>query len=285
MLFLRTDGDPSSLYLYNYLVQDRTVVQSAWNKWRLPVQSIVWASVFRQDLLVLAQLPGGAALLKFPLRSSAVDHPGADYRTRLDLRVDEGVCTVAYDLASDTTLIQPPYGVPPGDVAQYRVVSRISGVFVRGRGAATVQAEGGGLRVRGDWTAQPFYLGRLIDSRRVESTFYLRTEEGVVPTDSITLREYRLRYASTGYTRLEADLGAGRVKTDETRHIPIGFDPAIGQPPIIRAGSLPIVIDNDPENSSVTLINDTWLPSRWQTADWRYEAVLRARVGSAGSTR
>lgn len=286
MMFVRTDGDPAALFLYNYLVQDRTVVQSGWNKWRLPVEKVVWASVFRLTLYALVQLPSGAAIVAFPLSPREEDYPGAGYLTRLDLREAQSSCVVSYRADDDTTLIQPSIPVIAAAREFYRVVSSVSvGSRPRGRDATVLAAEAGGLRVAGDWRNTSFYLGRRIESYRQESTFYLRTDTGVVPTDRITLHDFTLRYAITGYSRIEVDIGAGRpVKKYETRHVPLGYQTnALGAPPGVQAGTLVANIEAPHEEATVRLVNDSWLPSRWQTADWRYTAVLRAKVGAAGS--
>ncbi|GJE18760.1 phage nozzle protein [Methylobacterium marchantiae] len=284
-IFVRTDGAPNRLFLYNYLVQDRTVVQSAWNTWRFPVEKIIWASVYRMDLLMLVQRPDGAMLLKVPLSARLVDdEPGAEYRTRMDLRVPDTQCTVTYDGAAEETSISPPYAIPAGDELDFMVSSRTTtGAYVRGRGATILRrSTAGRLVVKGDWSTTPFYLGRRIRSERTESTFYLRSEAGVVPTDSITIREFNLRYAATGYTRVEVDIGAGRpTRKHETRHIKVGTAEGVSRPPIISSDVVRAVVDGRHDETTVTTINDSWLPSRWQTAEWRYEPVLRARVGQS----
>jgi hypothetical protein len=289
-LFVRTDDDPSGLFVYNYLVQDRTVVQSAWNKWRLPVAKILWAAVYRLDLLLLVHVETtGSLFLRVPLSARAVDaDEGAQYRTRLDLRLTEAATAVIYDEANDLTNIALPYRIPGGDYGGMMVVSRAaSGSRPRGRAAVVKSGTATSVNVEGDWRSTPFYVGYRIVAERVESTFYLRAEDGVVPTDQINLRQFDLRYAATGYSRIEVDVGAGRApKKYETKHVEAGSGTeALGRPPVIRGGALPSVIDAPHEEASVRLVNDSFLPSRWQTADWRYEPTLRARQGAAGRSQ
>ncbi|MBK3400423.1 hypothetical protein [Methylobacterium ajmalii] len=291
-LFVRSGGAPGDLFVYNYLVQDRTVVQSAWNQWRFPVVGILWAAVYRLDLLLLVQLQSGVAFLKLPLSARAVDdEAGSGYRTRLDLRVTEAACSVVYDADADTTTVRLPYAVSDLQAIGWLFVSRASSAArPRGREAIIVgrttelPETGRGFILKGDWSTTPFYAGNRIVSERLESTFYLRTEEGVVPTDSITLREFNLRYADTGYSRVEVDRGAGReLARYELHPISVGTsDAPVGAPPSLAKGTLKATLDAPHESVQVRLINDSWLPSRWQTADWRYDAVLRAKTGAGG---
>lgn len=108
LLFVRTDGAPNQLYLYNYLEEGGSVVQSAWNTWNLPDGEILWHGVYQRLLYVVLQRPEGLCFLTVPLHPAYTD-PGGDYSTRLDMRMTED--EVLNGFPSPTVPVVPP--VPP----------------------------------------------------------------------------------------------------------------------------------------------------------------------------
>lgn len=282
MLFAQTSGAPSNLYLYNYLVKGNSVVQSAWNTWRFATAgNILWSSVYKMHLFMAVQRGANLVFLKVPLNPRAVD-PGGLYRTRLDMRVSEAQCTVSYDATTKRSTIVLPYAIPEvyGPVADLKVVIRTSGVHPRGYDAPVVGRNGSstGLVVEGDLRAQQFYVGYVIRSVRQESPFFLRGEEGVIPTDRLQVREFTVQHARTGYYRIEVDQGLGRKKTSEFNTLKMGGGQlTLGHPPPLRSGSLKAVVDNGNLETTIKLINDSFLPSAWQSAAVTFEAKLRAK--------
>lgn len=278
LLLVQSDGAPNRLYLYNFLVQDRQIVQSAWNTWRLPAGTILWSSVFRMYVYIALQRADGVYLLKLPLRGSAND-PGGKYRTRLDLRVSEAECAVTYDPDTQHSSIQLPYSLATGEEDLVRVAVRTSlpDGFARGRLFRVVSASGSTVTVDGDLTGYDFYVGLAISSERIESTFYLRGPQGVVPTDSLMVREFIVSHDKTGYYRIEVDQRAGREKVYDLKPVTMGeTNDAIGTAPGLVKGTLSAAVDCEAETCTIRMVNDSILPSRWQTAEYRYEAVLRA---------
>lgn len=280
ILYVQTDGAPSHLFLYNYVVQDRQVVQSAWNTWRFPEGTIVRSSVYRDKLYVLLQRETGVAILKLPLSHRKVD-PGGAYQTRLDMRVTESQCVVTYNAVDNQTVIQPPYpvSVPEGDT--FRVVLRSTfGSARRGKMYPVIGVIAPGqVVVEGDLTGAEFYAGFRIDSRREESTFHLRGPEGVVTVDELTIREFRVNHSKSGYYRIEVFQGADRTKVEELHpRIPGISTPAVGVDPPLDTGSLTAGVDMQNIETRIVLVNDTPFPSRWQTSAYTYEATLRSKI-------
>jgi hypothetical protein len=277
MMFIRTDGDPSSLYLYNYLNEGSTVVQSAWNKWRLPLGSILWQAVYRQTLYVLHQRPDGLALLAVPLNLSVTDAGQVDYLTRLDIRVSEASCTETYDSSSNQTTITFPYSLQTSEYPLLRVAARTSGASaVRGRLATIASQTANTVVVQGDWTSQPYYLGLTISSSRQESEFFLRTASGAIPTESLKVKNFVVNVQGSGYSRIDIVQGSGQTKTAEFFPIPAGQAvPSLGAPPAIGTGHLRIGCDTESKELTIVTTNDTHLPSRWTSSEWQFVSVER----------
>lgn len=125
LLFIRTDGAPNQLYLYNYLEEGGSVVQSAWNTWKLPQGEILWHGVFQRLLYIVLQRPEGLCFLTVPLHPAYVD-PGAAYATRLDMRITEAGVTSG--LPGTTTLVVE--NPPPPPTWQSQPGAPVSGFLV-----------------------------------------------------------------------------------------------------------------------------------------------------------
>jgi hypothetical protein len=281
-LFLQTDGEPSGLYLYNWLTSGNTQVQSAWNLWRFPEGRILWSSVYRQSLYMVLKRGDGVALLSVPLKSSEKD-PGGDYLTRLDMRLTESQVTEAYFVESDTTKIVLPYAVPDSEYGLFRVKARasLSGGYSRGKMFDVVPRQVGDLintiRVKTDVRAYSLYMGFRIESIRDESTFYVRGPDGMIPADDINVRSFICRHDKTSYYRIEVFQGARRSKVYELKNVSTGAaSSAVGGPPDLLKGRLVAEVDMANEECSIRLVNDSPYPSRWQTAEYRFTATMRA---------
>ena len=275
-MFVRTDGASSCLYLYNYLNEGSTVVQSAWNVWRLPSGSILWQAIYRQTLYILHQRADGVALLTVPLNLSITDNGQPDYLTRLDMRVSEASCSSVYDGVSGNTTITFPYAVQPSEFNLVRVAARTSGVTVRGRLATIVSQTGNTVTVAGDWSSQAYYLGMAIASSRKESEFFLRTASGAIPTESLKVKNFVVDVQGCGYSRIDIVQGSGQTKRAEFFPVPSGQSVvSLGAPPALGTGQLKIACDTESKELSVTITNDSHLPSRWTASEWQFISVER----------
>ncbi|MCW2317137.1 hypothetical protein M2322_002691 [Rhodoblastus acidophilus] len=278
MMFVRTDGLPNCLYLYNYLNEGQSVVQSAWNTWRLPAGSVLWHGIYLQTLYILHQRADGLMLLQVPLNLNAKDAGAVDYLTRLDLRISEAnVTSAVYNQAANTTTISWVHQVAPSEQPSIAVVARITGKHVRGRKATVSATTATSVTVNGDWSGQPLYVGLGIVSQRQESQFSLRTATGVIPCESLKVRNFIVNCDTSGYTRIDIVQGSGGMtKRSEFFPVPVGQAiPALGAPPTLGTGELKIACDTEANELTVTLTNDTHLPSRWTSTEWQFVAVER----------
>ena len=274
MMFVRTDGASNCLYLYNFLEEGGSVVQSAWNVWNLPAGQILWHGLYQQYLYVLLQRPEGAYFLTVPLNPAHVD-PGGAYQTRLDLRLSETGVTSAYSTTTNQTTITFPYTLSIAEQANLRVVIRTTDAsHIRGKVCTVVSTAANSVVVQGNITASQFYIGLAITSSRTESPFYIRTSTGHIPTERLTIKNYWLDYNNTTYTRIQVT----NMETGDTHSENMG-DPNIvtlGAAPALSAGSLRALVDADALQVQITAINDTPFPSQWTAVTIEFESVERA---------
>jgi hypothetical protein len=275
MLFLRTDGASNSLFLYNWLDEGSTVVQSAWNEWTLPDGQILWHGVYQQYLYVLLQRADGAYILTIPLNPAHTD-PGGAYQTRLDYRLTESSVGVSssYNSPANTTTITFPYSLSTPLQAMVRVVNRATNVKIRGRVWPVVSTTATSVTVQGNCTTEQFYVGLAIASTRQESDFYIRTATGHIPTERLTVKNYVMDYRNTIYSRITVVNSQTGEVVDEELGIPGTAE--LGVAPVLNKGSLRAIVDGEALDVTITLINDSPFPSEWTAVNIEFESVERA---------
>lgn len=280
MLFIQTEGAPSHLYVYNWLLDREERVQSAWNTWRLPhTSTLLWLTADSSDVFLVVQRSEGVAILKVDISQDQKD-PGGDYLTRLDFKVNELACSTAYNAETDETTITVPYRMPEADLdlTAVKVVVRVDkdGGFSRGREFKVLSVTNSTIVVEGDARDYQFYVGFTISAEREESPFYLRSEElGTKLVERLQVAYFILTHARTGYYRVEVEIG------DKTQIYPfegriIGDTDNELDKVVIADGHLKVPIACVNTGYRLRLINDSFLPSAWQTAEYHYDATLRA---------
>lgn len=276
-LFEVADAEPNVIFCYNFLYQGDEYLQSAWNKWRIPGGAILWASMKENYLRVLQQRAEGVALLKFNLTPKAVDPvDGAQYATRLDLRVSEAQVTgLAYNAGANTSSFTLPYK-PVGPALRVIVRESKASGFSRGREFTVTGVSNYVVTVEGNLTGYKFYVGQRIDARRKESRFYVRNDKGVLPTDRLSVNTFSVEFADTGYTRIEVATPNKATRSYGWEGRVAGLPGSDLGPPVIGTSSLTASVSELSENAEVTLVNDSYLPSYWQSASYDYTAVGKA---------
>lgn len=286
LLAVQTEGDPLKLYIYNFLVRDREIVQSAWSKWRMPPDQagasggrIMWSGIKGMDVYVALHRGGKLFLLKAPLSLKANDE-GLEMRLRLDLRFNEAAATsISYNAGTGLTSVGLPYPVLSGDLPRFRIIRRSAGGDGPGEefSVDSVSVDGMTAYVEGDITSVEWFAGFSISSERWESEFFLRGPQGVVPTDELTISGFRINHAGTGYYRIEVEQGGDRTRTEELPVRGMFDEPDPLSARNIQTGSLFIPVEAEAATTRIKIINDSVFPSRWISAEYQYQAVMRAR--------
>lgn len=280
-LFWWTAGDSDKLYVYNYLLQAKEYVQSAWNTWRLPGGPILWAGIRRNTLSILQQRAEGVTILQCDLSPMPLDEEtiGMDlkdrYKIRLDNRLKAADVTVGYSAGTGLSTITLPY-VPIG--ADVKLVVRggtnSSGDPLRGIVAHLTPIASGVYTTMGDYSELDFWVGQQITAERTESEFVERDAQGAPQAPrELDIQEFRVNYSDTAYTRLEVTVedGSSRLQVYEGRKA--GFGAGLTGIPQIKNGKLAITCNTRAEALKVRLVNDTPFPSYWQSAMWIYEVA------------
>ena len=275
MVFVFSKSERGKVYLLNWTHDGQQFVQQAINTWRLPGGDILWASVEGNVLRLIQQRTEGPVFLKFNLTPAIVDDiEGARYFTRLDFRLDQdGVTGLAYDAGTGKTTFTLPY--VPTDEADVLVVTAAdkSGGYTRGRAFVVTSVVGSVVTVTGDLTGYDFYVGQRITAQRDESEFFIRTDNGSEPVDTLNIANWSTSLAGTCYTRMVITPENGDPKEEVFESRVLGTPSGVTGTPIPRSGDVTAFVGHDAKDVRVSLINDSPFPSQWQNAAVEYDAV------------
>ena len=103
--------EPTRLYIYKFLFQDETKLQSAWSYWEIKgSKSILSATILDSDLYIITEYADGVYLEKASLRPETVD-TGTEIEVLLDRKTTEANCTFSVTnsggLNAQTTITLP----------------------------------------------------------------------------------------------------------------------------------------------------------------------------------
>lgn len=183
---------------------------------------------------------------------------------------------VDYEAGTQTTRLKLPYLVP--DVDNYRLVTR-SPFGDKSRGtqlpvhSSSVEDGVTVLQVFGDLEGCALYGGWRVSSERLEGQFFPRDDQGgYAHTERCTVAYYTANHSKSGYYRLEKINPVTRaVDGREEMTGRYNGDPEnrFGEP-ILKTGSTKLPVAALNELCRIRLINDTFLPSAWQSAVWEF---------------
>ena len=92
-IVLISKDEPTRLYIYKFLFEDETKLQSAWSYWEIKgSKSILSATILDSDLYIITEYADGVYLEKASLRPETVD-TGTEIEVLLDRKTTEANCT------------------------------------------------------------------------------------------------------------------------------------------------------------------------------------------------
>lgn len=276
MLFLTTDQERETVYVYQWYVNGQDKLQSSWSKWTFGDDATVLAVGFLGDVMNLIVARNDGTYLEQIRLDPGLTDTYADYVTYLDRRVNEttaGVQTI-YNSSSNTTTINVPFLMDSNE--DWLVVTRANGDdnWRHGRVLTQVSHTLTQIVVRGD--ARPgFWLGRSYTMEYEFATPYLRSQSqlGGVSTVSegrLQVLDFTVKYDRTGYFRAvvvpdQRDPAEYKM-TGQSLLVPslVGNLGAVQ----IRSGELKFPVLARNENVRIKVVNDSHLPSYFSGAEW-----------------
>lgn len=270
MVFALTTQETGSFYTYNSFWRGEERVQSAWHKWPLVGNaSIVSCEAYGTTLAMIVDRDDGAWFETVELEENPY------YLTGWPVCLDRLYLTSSgtYDSASGTT----SWALPYTELRSMQVVV-IDKVGEEGQVIDADQPNSTTVSVRGDYSGVNVYVGVKFNQRIRLSTLYYRDPQGLSVIDGrLQLRNLTIAMAETGYFAATVQPLGRTLNYYAFPSKPLGLAGLRVGARVLTSGSysFPVMAKND--EVTIELVNDTALPSRFQSAEWDGVFAMRAQ--------
>lgn len=292
-LCLLSDRAPNKIFIYKYYWSENEKMQASWSHWEFaPDCRILNADFIRSALYLVVHRPDGIHLEVMDLEPGKTED-NWDILVHLDQKLTEKeVLSVTFDqgdpnLEDDgTTRVVLPYRLSSTDPKGLQVVTAPGGRRPPGIVVDNFTLENSSTHttvvLKGDWRNQPFYIGTPYVFRYKFSPLAVREEaqgggQNVIGEGRLQLRRMSILYDKTGYFRVEVTpfnrstyryVFSGRVLGSANN--------VIGRV-LVEGGKFkfPLMARND--QIEITLINDSYLPCYFLSAEWEGFFTLRSK--------
>lgn len=287
ILFALSDsaGERGRLYVYKFFWDNEGKAQSSWSYWELGGGgTILTASVLDNELFLLVDRPEGAFLERVDVEDGAVTAP-LTFDVLLDRRTD---VTGVYFSGPDRTVFNLPYDVGADERSSFRVVR---GDDFANRGSVIdpstyVWLSGTQLQVPGDETVGECHLGHSYEMRYTFSEQFVRRGDSVITTGRTQLRTFVVDFTDAAFFKTEvAPYGTDpRVEEIVTAGLSSFSGKTLGaaslqlNSPTFHTGKYAFQVYGNSRDARVTLVNDSHLQSKFQSAEVEMFYHNRARA-------
>lgn len=278
LLAMVTREEPENLYIYKYFVtQDGKLLQASFSHWDME-DEIIDAEFIGSDLHLVMQREDGVYQEVISCEPNKKDTEMPSGQLLLDRRITEAECSVVYDAETDITTLVLPYQ-ESGDVQlvvrantnatntapAYRVLNELD--YAR---SATNAANT--LLISGDAASVSLWIGRKYTFTYQFSEQFVRQRDQTTGGESILtgvrlqLIRMKLLISETGYFRAEVTPRYGRTFVYPFSTFVPGQS-ILGSQEFV-SGEFKFPIHSKSDRVTIQLINDSFLPCRFQSAEW-----------------
>jgi hypothetical protein len=275
ILTVLTEDEPSSIYVYKYYWSGTEKLQSAWSHWTF-VGDVLNAEFLDTKLYLVIQYDDGVYMEVMDVEPGHKDED-APFEYHLDRKITESQCTVVYDHETNRTTFTFPYAYE-GDL---HIVTR-HGADVPGKKLSITDRTPTTVSVFGQWNTSKVFIGVPYTMRYRFSTQVIKEEalgggQAVVGAGRLQVRFWTVIYAGTGYFRAEVTpLYRPTQRYDFTGRVLGSGANVIGEMPLEDGNfRFPIMSKND--QVTVDLVNDSFLPSKFLSAEWEALYTIRSK--------
>lgn len=260
----------NNLYVYQWFFANQRRLQSAWHKWTFGTinnEHILNIDFIGTDLYLLIERPDGVYIEKMDLAPASVD-TNASYLTHLDRKIDNTQVTESFNAGTNQTTITIPYTI----TNTMKLVGKSGGSNVAGRDITLVSQSGTTIVVSGDITSFDYFIGERYTFTYTFSQQYLALGEATsgsrtrIREGRLQIRNWTVSYNDTGYFQTTVQpLGRDASTSTYTGTI-VGT--GLAGTVNLEDGDYTFAIQSRNENLTVTLTNDSHLPSNFVNAEW-----------------
>lgn len=270
-LFALSRNERNAVYVYKYYWGDaNTKLQSSWSKWIFDANdTILNVDVIDTVVYLTIQRADGIYLESLDLQVASVDSLGL--LVHLDRKVS---LTGVYNSGTGLTTWTLPYS--DASTAFQVVLSEsfgaaIGSMLVTSRPSSTVVA------VAGDYAGHPVFIGKQYTLRyRFSKQYYKDKEKVAISHAQLMMKNMQIFFTNSGYFRAEVT----PLYRDTYTYIYSGKVIGSGDWSVgniaIGGGVFEIPLLTDSDSLTLDLINDSYLPSYFQSAEWEADLSTRS---------
>jgi hypothetical protein len=258
----------NTLYVYRYYwASPDEKVQSSWSKFTLDSGAVILDAEFINTTMhLVVKRSDGTYLEAMDLQDVTDGTLGV--RILLDQKV---ALTGSYNAGTGLTTWTVPYPVD----SSFRVTLGDSFTGQKAVVKSPSAPTGFTLTVPGDFSTGICYIGRPYSLRYTFSPVIFKDEQKVAVVHyRIKLKNFEVLYDNSGYFRAEVTPDLRTTYTYTYTGITLGQSSVLLGDSPLGTGKARFPVFGDSQKSTITLINDTVLPSTFQAAEW--EGILTA---------
>lgn len=266
--------EQNSLYIYNFYMNGRESLQSAWSKWQFDNSQILNIDFRYHKLYIVLQYSDGVYLEVIDFTPKKTENT-LSYLLYLDRKYY--VQNATYNSATNKTSFTLPYTIQDTDT--FKVVNSKGFNINYSVNDSTVTVKGNHIDTT-DSTKTDLIVGNVFDSIWQPPTIYVRFAQGgnvKVMEGILMLRDINLAYSESGHFEVT-------VTPKYTTHITSKFkftgkitglpSATLGQTPV-ESGTflIPVIAKND--EIAISVENNSYLPSCYLSMEWIGDYVQR----------
>ena len=268
-----TSDETNAVYVYQYYVSGNKRLQSAWHKWTIgtSANTNILNVDFIENTLYLVVQRGTDVFLETLDISPNLTDTGATYLTHLDRKIQENSTGVSrsYNAGTDQTTITLPYAIKN----TMSVVTRSGGANISGREIAIVSqtVNGTTIVVSGNVTSTNLFIGETYNFTFTFSQQFMQDADTAgskisVKEGRLQIRSWAVSYNDTGYfTTVVQPTGRSSSSTTFTGTITgTGLLGTVN----LEDGDYEFAVQSENDKFTVTISNDSHLPSNFINASW-----------------
>jgi hypothetical protein len=282
-----SEEEANALYVYRWYYNGPEKLQSAWQRWTFTSGSTILNCEFiESDLWLVISRPDGVFIEYVPIEPGKVDE-GSEMLVHLDRRVSQSNVTnltFTPDSSGGVTTFKLPYLVPAGATPQ--VVAWFGNPKYKAGQViphTTIEGDPGDVTfsVKGELTH--FFVGIKYELRYRLSTLIVREAAqgggGFQPVGMgrLQLRRMSLTFSNTGYFRVEVTPQYRETYSYTFSGRVVGSGQNILGSIALETSTFNFPIQAKNDKVTIEIVNDTFLPCAFLSAEWEGFFVIRSR--------
>ena len=271
-------GEKNRLYIYQWFFSQGRRLQSAWHKWIIGSDAnttILNVDFIGTTLFLVVQRSDGVYIESVDCSPAVVD-TGATYLTHLDRKLANTQVTESYNSSTNITTITLPYAID----STMKLVGKSGASNKAGRDITIVSQTGTTITVTGDITAFNYFIGEQYEFLYTFSQQYLALGQSQAGSRTriregrLQIRNWTVSFNDTGFFQ-SAVTPVGRSTSNATFNgtiVGTGLTGTVN----LEDGDFTFAVQSRNDNLTISLTNNSHLPSNFVNAEWEGYYVSQA---------